>query len=85
MSQQSKSHSQEKAEEVTVATVEPKKETKAEKAEHVIDAAKVELDAVKAERDVLVARNTALEAFLTDSLKSASWNSTTAVELLKKA
>ena len=43
-----------------------------------------ELEASKAQCGISAARVTELEAFLTDSLKRAEFNSTTATELLNK-
>ncbi len=64
--------------------VEPKKETKAEKAEHETEKVNKDLEAMTAERDILATRIVAFEAFINDALKTASFNSTLATELLKK-
>ncbi len=55
----------------------PKKETKAEVAEHAFEA-------MKLERDTFALRVEKLEAFINEGLRTASWNSTAATELLKK-
>ncbi len=70
--------------EKAVEEVEPKKETKAQIAEHETEKVVAERDAITAERDNLTQRIAAFEAFVAEGLKTGAWNSTTATELMKK-
>ncbi len=62
----------------------PKHEKKEEKEPTKAELVAVELEAEKVKCGVLAARVAAFEEFITEGLKTTSWNSTIASELLKK-